>query len=1080
MAVRLSLFVGLSLLALAGRAAAEDKPIIAPTPDWVKPVKPATTVAGNDGAAVSILLSDQQILFEPGRQTSYFANAIKIQTPQGLAAGNVSLPWRPATDTLKVHSLLIRRGDKVIDVLGSGQTFTVVRREPNLDSATLDGVLTANIQPEGLQVGDVLEISGSITSSDPTLKGHVEQVAGAWNPVPIGVAHLRMQWPSAMPIRLRGTEVLPALKTVKSGAMTIAELTLEQTKPFQPPKGAPARFGVGRLVEASDFKDWSEVSALMAPLFVKAAQIAPASPLATELARIKETASTPKARAEAALALVQQRVRYVALQLGTGNYVPADAETTWSRRFGDCKGKSALLLALLHGLGIEAEPVLVSTVLGDGMDQRLPMVELFDHVIVRATIGGKTYWLDGTRLGDTDLDRIQTPAFGWVLPLQENAARLTRLVPPPLDLPQDDLAIRIDASAGLSLPAPTHIEWLYRGDTAMGVNLALSNLTPELRDRALKDFWKKNFDFIEVKSTGSAFDPKTGEMRVTLDGTANMDWSGDRYETDRTSIGYSADFSRDPGPFRDAPYAVAYPYYSRTVETIILPPDNTDYHAGDSANLNETIAGIAYQRKASLKGNVFTIEKTERSVAPEFAASQATAAQARLRALGDTAIYLTKPQGYVRTRAERDAVLKEAPTTASGFIDRGVLLMDDRRYDEAIESFTRAAAIEPKNAWPLANRGLAYAWNGNAAAAKADLDAAAAIEPKNIVMLHGRAILADNAKDRAGTMDALNQALAVDPKDLFALNARARTYWDTGDFERALPDADAIIALRPDKIETYLLRANLYRRLGKTEDALAQAALVTKAHPDQSYAHVVAARILETYGKQPEAMAELDRAVAIGPEAYIYLNRALSRPKADRAGRAADLDAALKLDPKMAEAIVAKADLAAESGDMAGAIAAYTAALKENPSDSDLLTARGILYAKAAQPALAAKDFAAARAAAKDATALNNMCWRKATAGIGLESALLDCNAALEKVPGSPAYLDSRGLVLLRLGKLDDAIKDYDSALAQSSQMPTSLYGRAIAWSRKGDRARAIKDQELAVKIDPKVEQRFDEFGVKF
>ncbi|GAO40199.1 hypothetical protein SCH01S_45_00420 [Sphingomonas changbaiensis NBRC 104936] len=1079
MAIRLSLLVGFSLLALAAPAGAEDKPIIAPRPDWVKPVSPAASVTGNEGAAVSMLLADQQVLFEPDRQTSYFASAIKIQTPQGLAAGNISLPWRPDTDTLKIHSLLIRRGDKVIDVLGSGQTFTVVRREPNLDSATLDGVLTANIQPEGLQVGDVLEFSASITSSDPTLKGHAEQVAGAWNQVPVGVAHLRMQWPSTMPIRLRQTQILPALKTVKSGAVASAELTLEQTKPFQPPKGAPTRFAVGRLIEATDFKDWSQISALMAPLYIKAAQIAPAGPLAAELARIKQASPSPKARAEAALALVQERVRYVALQLGTGNYVPADADTTWSRRFGDCKGKSALLVALLHGLDIEAEPVLVSTVLGDGLDERLPIVGLFDHVIVRATIAGRTYWLDGTRLGDSDLDRIPTPAFGWALPVQESLATLTRLVPTPLTAPQEDLAIRIDASAGLSLPAPTHIDWVYRGDAAMGLNLALSNLTPEVRDRSLKDFWKKNFDFVEVKTTNSAFDPKTGEMRITMDGTAKMDWSDNRYETDRTSVGYTADFTREPGAFHDAPFAVAYPYFSRTIETIVLPPGNTGFQVGTNADLDETIAGIAYRRKASLKGNVFTIEKTERSAAPEFAATEAAAAQARLRALGKEAVYLMEPAGYVRTRAERDAVLKETPTTATGLVDRGVLLMDDGRYDAAIEALTKAATLEPKNAWALANRGIARTWKGETTAAKADLDAAAAIDPKNFVMLHGRAFLASRTNDRAAAMAALNEAIALDPKDLYSLELRSSALWESGDYERALADADAYIALFPSAVQSYVLRANLYRRLGKPKEAEAQAGLLIKANPDMAYAHVAAARILSSFGKDAEALAEFDRALAIQPEAYIYLNRALSRPKADITGRSADLDAALKLDPKRFDALAARGDLQAETGDLPAAIASYTAAVKESPSDAGLLTARGILYSKSNQPVLADKDFAAARAAAKDATALNNMCWRKATAGIGLESALLDCNAALEKVPDSPAYLDSRGLVLLRLGKLDDAISDYDKVLAANAQMPTSLYGRAVAWSRKGDRARALKDHDLAVKIDPKVEQRFDEFGVK-
>ena len=80
-----------------------------------------------------------------------------------------------------------------------------------------------------------------------------------------------------------------------------------------------------------------------------------------------------------ALQLVEGRVRYVALLMGQGGYVPADAETTWSRRFGDCKAKTALLLGILHSLGIEAEPILVQSKFGDAIAERLPLISYFDH-----------------------------------------------------------------------------------------------------------------------------------------------------------------------------------------------------------------------------------------------------------------------------------------------------------------------------------------------------------------------------------------------------------------------------------------------------------------------------------------------------------------------------------------------------------------------------------------------------------------------------------------------------------------------------------------------------------------------------
>lgn len=78
-----------------------------------------------------------------------------------------------------MHKVEIHRDGKVIDIL-AGQQFSTLRREQNLEAATLDGVLTANIQPEGLQVGDVLLLSTTTEHADPVMKGHAEVGFGNW------------------------------------------------------------------------------------------------------------------------------------------------------------------------------------------------------------------------------------------------------------------------------------------------------------------------------------------------------------------------------------------------------------------------------------------------------------------------------------------------------------------------------------------------------------------------------------------------------------------------------------------------------------------------------------------------------------------------------------------------------------------------------------------------------------------------------------------------------------------------------------------------------------------------------------
>src|SRR5690606_13273232 len=103
---------------------------------------------------------------------------------------------------------------------------------------------------------------------------------------------------------------------------------------------------------------------------------------------------------------------------------------------------------------------------------------------------------DGTRTGDGSLVALQVPDFGWGLPIIAGA-ELVRMVPAPFDQPQSDLVIHMDAREGVRGPVPTRIELTLRGDTAIGTNQVFDNFVGEARDRTLREFWRRRFDFVE-------------------------------------------------------------------------------------------------------------------------------------------------------------------------------------------------------------------------------------------------------------------------------------------------------------------------------------------------------------------------------------------------------------------------------------------------------------------------------------------------------------------------------------------------------------------------------------------------------
>ncbi|HWU92111.1 MAG TPA: DUF3857 domain-containing protein, partial [Sphingomicrobium sp.] len=756
---------------LAGVAGLSSSPILAapalkfgPAPAWVH--QHALPAAKASDAPVQLLLEDDQIALEPGKVTTYSDGALKIQNAQGLGAGNLSLVWQPETDTVTVNKLQIIRGGKVIDVLAGGQTFTVLRRETNLDAATLDGTLTATIQPEGLQEGDILELATTTEHSDPVLKGHVESMFANWDGLPIDLAHASVRWPSSLHLAVRQTPNLPAAQTSTVKGVTTLDLSGVDVQPLVAPKGAPERFTIGRLAEVTDYASWSDVADLMMPLFRTASAIPASGPLHDEVEKIRAASSDPLTRATQALALVQDRVRYVALLMGQGGYVPASAEQTWSRRFGDCKAKTALLIGILHSLGIQAEPVLAQTRMGDMVADRLPMVALFNHVLVRAHIAGKDYWLDGTRTGDTDLGAIEIPDFGWGLPLVEHA-QLVHMVPRPLDLPRLEHRVSIDASAGVYSEAPITIEEIYRGDSAVELNTLFSSATAAQLDEAMRGKAKNYFDGFSVATSSTRFDKATREFDLTIKGTAKLNWRDSWFYVPTSSIGYDPDFDRPAGPFHDVPITVNYPSFVKDSATVRLPAG----FAADqklSAAVHQTLAGIDYARTETVHGDTLTVDSSERSIVPEIAYKDAVGAESRLRQMDKDDVYLSVPSTYRGTDADLDALNKTDPATAQDYFLRAAIRASHNKLDAALADLDAGLAIDPTNSWALTKRAGIKDSRQHFGDAQKDLNAAVAANPKDATLTAYQGTLALDRGDVAAATSAYASALKIDPNNVEA------------------------------------------------------------------------------------------------------------------------------------------------------------------------------------------------------------------------------------------------------------------------------------------------------------------------
>ena len=898
-------------LAWAGEAAAAEAIAYGPAAAWVKPLPIPASAVGAEGAAAQVLLQDEQDWFGPDGDERYSDAAFRILTPQGLAgAGTIIIPWNPEVDAVTVHHIHIIRGTQVIDALSGGKTLTVLRRETNLEMSMLDGTLTGTLQLEGLQVGDIIDMAVTRRRRDPVMQGRTESFALLSPAGVVGRFHFSGRWPASKAIRWRVGDGLGEPLVTHKGDETEMVIDLANVRAPKPPEGAPSRFAIVGLLQISQFADWNEVSALMAPLYRKAASLGPTSPIKAEIARIRASSADPIARAAAALRLVQEQTRYLFLGMDFGGYTPADADVTWSRRFGDCKGKTALLLALLDGLGVEAEPALVSASNGDGMDDRLPAVSEFDHVLVRAVIAGRVYWLDGTRSGDHDITTIPPPSFRWALPLRAPGAGLEPILQPPLERPTMEAVTRIDASKGVEAPAPAHVERLFRSDTAIGVHILYSNMDKAEADRSMRTYWAGLYPWITPDKVGFDWDEVHGEGRMWMDGLARMNWSHkdsvQDFDIRESELGWNASFVRQPGPRNDAPFAVNHPAYSTWTVVIILPDRGRGFTLLSAEDVDSQIAAYVYRRKSRLENGVVTMVSSERSLASEFPASEAQANAKALRDLSSYDVVIRTDDAPPSAPAPAIEPPLSTPIDAAGFSRRGVSYMVHKDWTHAIADFTEAARLEPKVGRHFYNRGVAYHGGGQDALALADIDRALALKADDAYALTARAELRLAKGDDAAALKDFEASARAAPSEARLFQRRADALDRAGHFEQAIAAYDEVIRRFPqsDRMDRYLASRcwtavkwghGLERAL---EDCNAALALKPETPGLLQSRGFVQLRL----GHPDLAVADYDAVLRLAPDAGPSLyGRGVARLRQGEGSEGnADLAAAAKLDPKLA------------------------------------------------------------------------------------------------------------------------------------------------------------------------------------
>ncbi len=239
--------------------------------------------------------------------------------------------------------------------------------------------------------------------------GDFEPIQGT---VPVSNWRLVVEAPLSRKLAWGGRNA-PAPRITEERDRRVYDFTVASAPAIEPEPGMAPFYEVADFVSVSTYASWDALDAWYEKL------IAPQFELDDDLKRvaadIRSSSETETEKVRKVYDHVVTGTRYVGIELGIHGWKPYPVAEIHRRKYGDCKDKASLLVALLRAVGVPANIVLVRTANLGNIVPDPPSMWTFNHAI--AYVPSLHLFLDGTAemSGFTETPPLDQGALAFIV-----------------------------------------------------------------------------------------------------------------------------------------------------------------------------------------------------------------------------------------------------------------------------------------------------------------------------------------------------------------------------------------------------------------------------------------------------------------------------------------------------------------------------------------------------------------------------------------------------------------------------------------------------------------------------------------